>query len=122
MDLKLTKNVVKGVCSVTGPQVVFALSDAGQANVLINVALSDGTHIRFPDGSGTQTSRSTVLPPGDYDCAVMVAAFGHGAFGTSYKSSISVANKTVATAKGELAEDTVVEDDIQSFVLRVREA
>jgi hypothetical protein len=60
-----------------------------------------------------------VLPPGDYDCAIMVAAFGHGAFGTSYDSSVSVGGKKVATAAGDLAEGADEEDDIQSFVLRV---
>ena len=119
MDLKLSKNVVKGVCTVTGPQVLFTLADAGQANVMINVALSDGTHFHFPDGSGAQTSRATVLPPGDYDCAVFVAAFSHGAFGKSYRASVSVSGKKVASADGDVAEAEDEEDDIESFTLRV---
>ena len=119
MNLKLTKSVVKGVCIVAGPQVPFVLGDTGQANVMINVALSDGTHFHFPDGSGTQTSGATVLPPGDYDCAVMVAAFSHGAFGSSYNSSLTVGGKKVATAAGTLPAGVDSEDDIQSFVLRV---
>jgi hypothetical protein len=119
MELKLTKNVVKGVCTVSGPQVLFVLGDTGQANVLINVAVSDGTHIHFPDGSGVQTSRTTVLPPGDYDCAIMVAAFSHGAFGSSYNTSVSIGGKKVATASGDVASGEEEEDDIQSFVLRV---
>jgi hypothetical protein len=119
MELKLTKNVVKGVYEVSGPQVLFVLSDAGQANVMVNVALSDGTHFHFPDGSGAQTSRTTVLPPGNYDCAIMVAAFSHGAFGSSYNTTVSVGGKKVATAAGEVASDDEQENDIQSFVLRV---
>lgn len=119
MDLKLTKSVVKGVCKVAGPQVEFVLSDAGQANVLIHVALSDGTHLHFPDGSGARTVSSTVLPPGDYDCAVMVAAFSHGAFGTSYDSRVAIGGKAVAVAQGDVATGSSVEDDIESFVLRV---
>ncbi len=119
MDLKLNKTTVKGgVCTVTGPQVLFTLGDAGQANVMINVALSDGTHFHFPDGSGAQTSRTTVLPPGDYDCAILCAAFSHGAFGTSYKSSVVVGGKKVATADGDVA-DADVEDDLETFTLRV---
>lgn len=120
MNLKLGKSVVKGVCTVSGPQVLFVLGDAGQANVMIHVALSDGTHIHFPDGSGTQTSRATVLPPGDYDCVVMVAAFTHGAFGSTYDTTVSVAGKKVATASGEVPSDVESEDDMQSFVLRVK--
>ena len=119
MELKLTKSVVKGVCTVSGPQVPFVLGDSGQANVLINVALSDGTHIHFPDGTGVQTSRTTVLPPGDYDCAINVVAFSHGAFGSSFNTSISIGGKKVATAVGDVAPDAEEEDDIQSFVLRV---
>ena len=119
MNLKLTKKIIKGVCSVSGPRVLFELSDAGQANVLINVALSDGTHIRFPDGSGTQTSQATVLPPGDFDCAVMVAAFSHGAFGSSFDTSVSIGGNLVATAVGIIPAGSDEDDDIQSFVLRV---
>ena len=119
MNLKLTKNVVKGVCSVTGPQVGFVLSDKGQANVLINVALSDGTHFHFPDGAGTQALAATVLPPGRYDCAIMVAAFSHGAFGTSFDASVSIGGKKVAAAAGDLPLGVNAEDDIQSFVLLV---
>ena len=119
MELQLTKSVVKGVCSITGPQVPFLLADTGQANVMIHVVLSDGTHVHFPDGSGTTTTSSTVLPPGDYACTVMVAAFSHGAFGSSYSSSISIGGKKVATAQGDLADDVEEEDDNQSFILRV---
>src|SRR5262245_2155818 len=120
MEIKLTKSVVKGVCTVDGPQVPFVLGDSGQANVLINVALSDGTHIHFPDGSGVQTSRTTVLPPGDYDCSINIVAFSHGAFGSSFNASVSVGDKKVATAVGEVATDTEQEDNIKSFLLRVR--
>ena len=120
MDLKLTNEVVNGVYAVSGPQVLFVLGDTGQANVMINVTLSDGTHIHFPDGSGTQTSRTSVLPPGDYDCAILVAAFSHGAFGTSYNASVSIGGKKVASAVGNVADGADEEDDIQSFTLRVR--
>ena len=54
-------------------------------------------------GSGAQTVRSTVLPPGDYDCAIVVAAFSHGAFGPTYDSSVSIGGKKVATAQGSVA-------------------
>ena len=119
MDLQLTRNVIKGVCSITGPQVEFVLGDGGQANVMIHLVLSDGTHVHFPDGSGATTTSSTVLPPGDYSCTVMVAAFSHGAFGKTYASSISIGGKKVAAANGQLDDDTEEEDDSQSFVLRV---
>jgi hypothetical protein len=118
MKLKMTKSVVNGVCTVTGPQVLFVLGDDGQANVLIHVALSDGTHIQYPDGSGVQTSRTTVLPPGEYDCVILVAAFNHGEFGSSYNSSVSVGGKKVAAAAGDIAVGKG-ENDTQSFVLRV---
>ncbi len=119
MQLKFSKNVVKGVCTVSGPQVAVVLSDTGQANVMINLALSDGTHFHFPDGSGTQASQSTVLPPGDYDCAIMVAAFGHGAFGSTFNAQVSIGGKKVASAVGSLPAGVDSEDDIQSFLLRV---
>ena len=119
MDLQLSKNVVKGICSIAGPQVPFVLGDSGQANVMIHVVISDGTHFSFPDGSGVQTTGSTVLPPGDYACTVMVAAFSHGAFGTSYNASISIGGKKVASAQGDVTDASEEEHDSQSFVLRV---
>lgn len=121
MELKLTKNVVKGVCLISGPQVQFVLGDDGQANVMIHVVLSDGTHIGFPDGSGARTTASSVLPPGDYACTVLVAAFSHGAFGSSYDCSVSIGGRSVATAKGDVADDAEsnAEDANRSFVLRV---
>jgi hypothetical protein len=119
MQLKLTKNVVKGVYTVTGPQVPFVLADDGQANVMINVALSDGTHFHFPDGLAIKATGSTVLPPGSYDCSIMVAAFGHGAFGRTFDSSITIAGKKVASASGTLPPGVDAEDDIQSFTLKV---
>lgn len=119
MKLKLTRNIVKGVCTVKGPQVPFVLADDGQANVLINVALSDGTHFHFPDGLAIKAEGSTVLPPGSYDCSIMVAAFGHGAFGRTFGSSITIAGKKVAEAVGTLAQGVDAEDDIQSFTLKV---
>lgn len=120
MQLKFSKSVVKGICSITGPQVAVVLADTGQANVMINVALSDGTHFHFPDGSGAQASLATVLPPGDYDCAIMVAAFGHGAFGSTYNATVSFGGKKVASAAGSLAAGVDSEDTIDSFLLRVR--
>jgi hypothetical protein len=119
MELKLSKSVVKGVYVTSGPQVLFELGDTGQANVMVNAALSDGTHFQFPDGSGVQTSRTTVLPPGDYNCAIVVAAFSHGAFGSSYNTSVSIGGKQVATATGDVADGSDEEDAVRSFVLRI---
>ncbi len=112
-------NVPGGVFSATGPQLALELDDAGQANVTIHVALSDGTHFHFPDGSGLGSPRSTVLPPGDYTCVVLVAAFGHGAFGRSYKSSVKIAGRKAASATGTLPDGIDAESDIQAFILRV---
>ena len=111
MDLQLSKNVVKGICSIGGPQVPYVLADTGQANVMIHVVISDGTHISFPDGSGLQTTGSTVLPPGDYACTVLVGAFSHGAFGTSYTASIAIGGKKVASAQGDVADASEEEHD-----------
>lgn len=119
MELKLTKNVVNDVCTVSGPQVLFVLSDAGQANVGIHVTLSDGTHIDYPDGSGVKTERTSVLPKGDYFCAVSVTAFNHGAFGNSYDSTVSIGGKKVATAKGSLPAASNGETALRGFVLKV---
>ncbi len=119
MEVKLTKNVVKGVYSTQGPQVTFTLADDGQANVAIHVALSDGTHFAFPDGNGSQMEASTRLPPGDYTVAVLIAAFTHGAFGSSYASSVSIGGKKVVSAKGSVATGSNEEDDSNSFTLRV---
>lgn len=119
MELKLAKSVVQGVCKVMGPQVLFVLGDAGQANVGVHVTLSDGTHIDFPDGSGVQTQRTTVLPSGDYSCAVSVTAFNHGAFGDTYDASVSIGGKKVATATGTLPTDSDGETAIRAFTLRV---
>jgi hypothetical protein len=119
MEISLTKNVIKGVCEVAGPQVTFTLADAGQANVAIHVALSDGTHFAFPDGTGPQVQASTVLPPGEYSCSVLIAAFSHGAFGTSYASTVSVGGRKVATTQGDVADGSDEEDDSRSFTLRI---
>jgi hypothetical protein len=119
MELKLTKNVVQGVCTVSGPQVLFALSDAGQANVGIHVTLSDGTHIDYPDGTGVKTERTTVLPKGDFFCAVSVTAFNHGAFGDTYDSAVTIGGKKVATTKGSLPTGSQGETALRGFVLRV---
>jgi len=119
MDIELTKNVVKGVLQVAGPQVAFTLGDDGQANVAIHVALSDGTHFAFPDGTGPQLRASTVLPPGDYSCSIIIAAFSHGAFGTSFASTVSIGGKEVATARGDVADGSEEDDDSRSFTLRV---
>lgn len=118
MKIKL-HNISGGVFTVSGPQVAFQLADAGQANVTIHVALSDGTHFHFPDGSLNGTAQSTVLPPGDYTCVILVAAFGHGSFGRTYKSTVTVGSKKVASATGALPAGTDAETDTQAFVLRV---
>lgn len=112
-------NIVGGVFQAKGPQVDFELSDGGQANVTIHVALSDGTHIDFPDGSGPGVSRSTVLPPGDYNCVVQIAALGHGSFGRTYKSVVKVSGVKAASASGTLPAGTDVDSDIDFFVVRV---
>lgn len=119
MEIKFTKSVVQGVHTVTGPQVLFVLGDAGQANVSVHVTLSDGTHIDFPDGTGVQTQRTTVLPSGDYSCAVSVTAFNHGAFGDTYDASVSVGGKKIATATGTLPANSDGDTEIRGFTLRV---
>jgi hypothetical protein len=119
LEIKLTKQVSGGVCKVAGPQVLFVLADAGRANVGVHVTLSDGTHIDFPDGRGLQTQRTTVLPAGDYFCAISVSAFAHGAFGDTYDSSVSIAGKKVATAQGTVPTGPDGESAIRGFVLRV---
>lgn len=118
MEIKL-HNVRGGVFATSGPQVDFELADAGQANVTVHVALSDGTHFHFPDGAATGTARSTVLPAGDYTCVVLVAAFGHGAFGRHYKSTVAIGGRKAASATGSLPDGSDAETDTQAFVLRV---
>lgn len=121
MQINLNSDVVvDGICQVSGPQVTFALADAGQANVAIHVALSDGTHFAFPDGSsGGQTSGSTVLPPGDYTCVALVAAFTHGSFGDSYASTVRINGRLAASAHGTVAAGDDEDDGNRAFVLRV---
>jgi hypothetical protein len=41
-----------------------------------------------------------MFPPGLYQCAVVVSAFNHGAFGKEYKTEIQVAGQVVATTEG----------------------
>jgi hypothetical protein len=118
MQIKL-HNLTGGVFATSGPQVTFQLGDAGQANVVVHVALSDGTHFHFPEGSPAGTPQSTVLPQGDYICVVLVAAFDHGSFGRSYNSTVSIGGTKVASAKGSLPAGTNSETDTQAFILRV---
>mgnify|MGYP001365104290 CR=1 FL=1 len=118
MKVKL-HNIQGGVFSAAGPQVAFELGDTGQANTAIHVTLSDGTHFHFPDGSSPGSAASTVLPPGDYTVVVLVAAFGHGAFGRTYRSTVRIGGRKAASATGTLPAGTDAESDFQAFVLRV---
>jgi hypothetical protein len=118
MQIKL-HNITGGVFATSGPQVNFQLGDTGQANVVVHIALSDGTHFHFPDGSPAGTPQSTVLPQGDYTCVVLVAAFDHGSFGRSFQSTVSIAGTKVASAAGSLPAGTNAETDTQAFILRV---
>lgn len=117
MQLLPTQSVVNGVCKIKGPQVPFLLTDTGQANVMVHVAISDGTHMNFPSGGGGQGSGSTVLPPGKYLVTVMVVAFCDAAFGRSYDSSVSLGGKQVVTASGSVPADFTREDG--SFVFKL---
>ena len=121
MDIKL-KNLdpVKGSLSVKGPQVAFTLSDVGTANVTISLSLSDGTHFFYPDGSGKALSASTTLPPGHYECVLIVNAFDLGVFGRSYRSKATIAGTTVATTNGSLPDGEGRDGDFQFFGLDVR--
>lgn len=119
MNIRPGKTVVDGVFSVAGPQVVVELGDTGQANVTIHLALSDGTHINYPDGSGAETVRSTVLPKGDFGASIVIGAFNHGAFGDTYRSSVKIGGRVVATANGALADKDASEVDSFPFVLSV---
>jgi hypothetical protein len=118
MNVNLTPNVVGGVFQVSGPIVVFDLTDTGQADVVVVVALADGTKMSFPDDSGAVTRVSTSLPPGKVVCTVLVAAFTHGAFGSTYNASVSIGGHVVATAVGTVAAGGA-EKDSSSFVLQV---
>lgn len=117
MQLKLTKNVNKGVLTVQGPQVSFQLGDAGQANVAVHV-VAHGEHFHFPLEPGEPPKPSATFAPGEYACTVMVAAFSHGAMGTSYDSSVSIGGKPVATARGDVAADSE-EHASRTFALQV---
>lgn len=121
MEIKL-KNLdpVKGTLSVKGPQVEFGLSDAGTANVTISLSLSDGTHFFYPDGSGKAILKSTTLPPGHYECVLVINAFDLDVFGRSYRSKVTVDGTTVATTHGTIAAGQKREDDFQFFGLEVR--
>jgi hypothetical protein len=68
MKLQLSSNVVDGICTIFGPQASFVLNDTGHSNVMINVALSDGTHVQFQNCAGAKALSSPVLPPGKYAC------------------------------------------------------
>lgn len=90
--------VLVPVVQVAGPNVAFNLTDRGKAQVSLTVVLSDGSHFSST-GSVTQPP-ATVLPPGTYDGAIVISAFNHGAFGSTYDSRIDIAGQHVATAKG----------------------
>ena len=84
-----------------GPRVAVRLEDKGKAQVSITMAASDGTMFNYR-GSGTNPPDS-MFPPGLYQCAVVVSAFNHGAFGQQYDSEIEIAGQVVATTKGAVA-------------------
>ena len=121
MQIKLENlDPVQGSLTVKGPQVEFALTDAGSANVTISLSLSDGTHFFYPDGSGKTLSKATTLPPGRYDCGLVINAFDLGVFGRSYHSTITIGGTTLATTQGSLADGSSHDSDFQLFALVVQ--
>lgn len=120
MDIEL-KNLdpVKGTITVKGPQVDFALTDGGTANVTISLHLSDGTHFFYPDGSGKKLLASTTLPPGRYECALVINAFDLGVFGRTFKSKVSVDGTLVASATGSIPDGKSRDGDFQLFGIDV---
>lgn len=120
MQIKLENLDAEDRLSIQGPQVDVVLDDEGQANVALHLSISDGTHFHFPDGSGRALPRSTVLPPGDYSCVLLIAAFNHGSFGATYSSVVKVAGVIVARAKGRVPAGEEFDNDLQTFVLRVQ--
>lgn len=121
MEIKL-KNLdpVKGTISVKGPQVGFGLSDAGSANVTISLSLSDGTHFFYPDGTGKALAASTTLPPGTYECVLVINAFDLEVFGRTYRSKVTVNGTTVASTNGSIPDGENRDGDFQFFGLVVR--
>lgn len=120
MDINL-KNLdpVAGTLKVKGPQVDFLLTDGGTANVTVSLHLSDGTHFFYPDGSGKMLLASTTLPPGRYECALVINAFDLGVFGRSFKSQVSIDGTVVATATGSIPAGEPRDGDFQLFGLDV---
>lgn len=121
MEIKL-KNLdpVKATLSVKGPQVEFLISDAGSANVTISLSLSDGTHFFYPDGTGKALAASTTLPPGRYDCVLVINAFDLDVFGRSYRSKVAINGTTVASTNGSIPDGEKRDGDFQFFALLVR--
>lgn len=120
MQVDLTPAVPGNLFTTSGPQVVFELTDNGQAHVMITVALSDGTVVQFPDGTGRVTRQSTTLPRGRLGCSVAVFATNHDAnFGDTYDSEVRINGTLVATARGTLATPPGAEQAMRPFILEI---
>lgn len=106
-----------GELNVTGPSVPVDMRDGGTAQVMLTLAMSDGSTFT---SVGTQTTPpSTLLPPGQYTCALVDSAFNHGAFGDHYRSTITVGGKLLATAEGRIPQGSECDSTPAAFVLRV---
>lgn len=108
-----------GTVTVKGPQVDFGFSDAGSANVTISLSLSDGTHFFYPDGSGKAMTKSTTLPPGHYECVLIVNSFDLSVFGRTYNSKLSIDGTVVAATRGTIPAGQQRDEDFQLFGLVV---
>jgi len=85
---------------VPGPRVRVQLTDRGKAQVSITLFVGDGTAFQ---STGSDTSPAdSFFPRGTYECAAIVSAFNHEAFGAEYDTEIRVGGKLVATAKGSV--------------------
>ena len=96
MNIQLLIPIVNAI----GPIVPVSMTDGGKAQVALTLMLSDGTV--FSSTGGVTTPPETSLPPGTYECALVVSAFNHGAFGNGYDSLVDVAGQRVAKAKGKV--------------------
>lgn len=119
MKIQLHNIDPAGVATVVGPHVNVILSDSGQAHVSLTLAISDGTNFSFPDTAGRHWPQTTMLPPGDHACTVVVAALGHGGFGRSYDCGVVIGDRLVATAEGAIPTEADSDLGLGSFILRV---
>ncbi|HEX6707786.1 MAG TPA: hypothetical protein VF169_23785 [Albitalea sp.] len=108
-----------GAVAIPGPHVPVVLCDAGEAQVTVVLALSNGMQFCFPDPAGRAWPQTVVLPPGEHACSVLVAAVQQGRFGRRYDSGVVIAGKLVAAAEGEIAAGDDADIARCAFTLRV---